>query len=135
MPQVEWGPSMETTNGTRQNVNGGKLENNTLVQEIDLSYAILPSSRNLDSGKLFTKTSGDKVGFRYTSPLVPARFERVLRQLGAVSPWVDKILVYQYQGMMNQPGSAAFCGSPESAKLYTAYVNWLHTQEQGNTRS
>jgi len=28
MSQVEWGPSMETTNGTRRNVNGGKLENN-----------------------------------------------------------------------------------------------------------
>ena len=71
----------------------------------------------------------------YTSPLIPARFERVVRQLAAVSPWVDKILVYQYQGMMNQPGSAAFCGSQESAKLYTAYVNWLRTREQGNTRS
>src|SRR5271157_1123780 len=65
MSQVEWGPSMETGNGTRQNVNGGKLENNILVQEIDLSYAILPWSMNLDSGKLFTKTLGDKVGFRY----------------------------------------------------------------------
>ena len=43
MSQVEWGPSMETANGTRQNVNGGKLENNILVQEIDLSYASLPS--------------------------------------------------------------------------------------------
>jgi len=74
-------------------------------------------------------------GAVYKSALLPAPFSRVLRQLGAVSPWVDKILVYQYQGMMNQPGSAAFCGSPESAKLYTAYVNWLRTQEQGNTRS
>ncbi len=65
MSQVEWGPSVETANGTRQNVNGGKLENNILVQEIDLSYAILPRSMNLDNGKLFTKTFGDKVGFRY----------------------------------------------------------------------
>lgn len=32
MSQVEWRPSMETTNGPRQNVNGGKLENNILVQ-------------------------------------------------------------------------------------------------------
>jgi hypothetical protein len=32
MSQVEWGPSMGTANGTRQNVNGGKLENNILVQ-------------------------------------------------------------------------------------------------------
>jgi len=47
MSHVEWGPSVETANGTRQNVNGGKLENNILennllVQEIDLSYAIFP---------------------------------------------------------------------------------------------
>ncbi len=71
----------------------------------------------------------------YTSPLVPARFDRVVRQLEAVSPWVDKILVYEYQGMMNQPGSAAFCGSPDSANLYTAYVNWLHMQEQGKLKA
>jgi hypothetical protein len=70
----------------------------------------------------------------YASALLPASFERVLRQLGAVSPWVDKILVYQYQGMMNEPGSAAFCGSPESTNLYTAYVNWLHAQRQGTMK-
>jgi len=70
----------------------------------------------------------------YASALLPASFERVLRQLGAVSPWVEKILVYQYQGMMNEPGSAAFCGSPESTNLYTAYVNWLHAQRQGTMK-
>ncbi len=42
MSQVEWGPSMETANGTRQKVNAGKLEYNILGQEIDLSYPILP---------------------------------------------------------------------------------------------
>lgn len=70
-------------------------------------------------------------GAVYKSALLPAPFQRVLRQLEAVSPWVDKILVYQYQGMMNKPGSAAFCGSPESTELYTAYVNWLKTRKQG----
>jgi len=64
-------------------------------------------------------------GARYKSALLPAPFQRVLRQLEAVSPWVDKILIYQYQGMMNKPGSAAFCGSPESTELYVDYVNWL----------
>jgi hypothetical protein len=61
----------------------------------------------------------------YNSALMPASFDRVLRQLEAVSPWVDKILVYQYQGMMNKPGSAAFAGSPASTKLYSDYLNWL----------
>jgi Domain of unknown function (DUF4434) len=64
-------------------------------------------------------------GAVYKTALVPAPFQRVLRQLEAVSPWVEKILVYQYQGMMNKPGSTAFCGSQESAALYTDYVNWL----------
>lgn len=61
----------------------------------------------------------------YKSPALPAPFSRVQRQLEAVSPFVDKILIYQYQGMMNKPGSEAFCGPPESAELYTAYVHWL----------
>ena len=61
----------------------------------------------------------------YKSALLPARFERILRQMAAVSPWVDKILVYQYQGMMNRPGSHAFCGRRESARLYSEYVEWL----------
>jgi hypothetical protein len=64
-------------------------------------------------------------GAVYKSALVPASFQRILRQLEAVSPWVEKILVYQYQGMMNKPGSTAFCGSPPSAGLYTDYVKWL----------
>ncbi len=65
----------------------------------------------------------------YRSALLPAPFTRVLRQLEAVSPWVEKILVYQYQGMMNEPDSTAFCGSPASTGLYTAYRDWLKTHE------
>ncbi|TAM82764.1 MAG: DUF4434 domain-containing protein [Acidobacteria bacterium] len=61
----------------------------------------------------------------YKSALLPAPFSRVLKQLTAVSPWVDKVLIYQYQGMMNKPGSAALCGSPSSARLYTDYADWL----------
>lgn len=64
-------------------------------------------------------------GTVYKSALMPAPFERVQRQLEAVSPWVDRILVYQYQGMMNKPGSAAFAGCAASTRLYTDYRNWL----------
>jgi hypothetical protein len=65
----------------------------------------------------------------YKSALRPASFDRVRRQLEAVSPWVDTILVYQYQGMMNKPGSAAFAGSRASTKLYTDYMNWLKIRQ------
>ena len=66
----------------------------------------------------------------YKTALVPAPFDRVRLQLEAVSPWVDKILVYQYLGMMNQPGTTAFAGSPASAKLYTDYHSWLKSQSR-----
>lgn len=64
----------------------------------------------------------------YNSALGPASFDRVLQQLEAVSPWVDNILVYQYQGMMNKPGSAAFAGRPSSTKLYSDYMKWLKSR-------
>ncbi len=60
----------------------------------------------------------------YDSAIVPAPFSRVLQQMEAVSPWVDRILVYQYQGMMNKPASEAFAGCPASTRLYTDYLNW-----------
>lgn len=59
------------------------------------------------------------------SPLIPAPWERVKRQLEAVSPFVDEILIYQFQGLMNRPGSSAFAGHPKSTELYTDYVAWL----------
>ena len=54
-------------------------------------------------------------GAPYRSPLLPASPDRVAEQLAAVGPYVDKILVYQYQGMVNRPGSSAYCGHPEGA--------------------
>jgi hypothetical protein len=60
----------------------------------------------------------------YNSALMPAPFERVLEQMKAVSPWVDEILVYQYLGLMNRPGSSAFAGSPQSTRLFSDYMAW-----------
>ena len=37
---------------------------------------------------------------------------------------MDTILIYQYQGLMNKPGSHAFAGHPDSTRLYTDYVKW-----------
>jgi len=62
---------------------------------------------------------------RQESPLIPAPFERVRAQLQAVSPYVDKVLIYQYQGLMNKPDSPAFAGHPDSVRLYEDYRSWL----------
>ncbi|MBE6728480.1 MAG: DUF4434 domain-containing protein [Ruminococcaceae bacterium] len=61
----------------------------------------------------------------YQSALKAAPFERIERQIKSISPFVDEILVYQYQGMMNSPESKAFCGHPDSLKLYNDYKAWL----------
>ncbi len=54
----------------------------------------------------------------YKSALLPASPERVIRQLEAVSPYVEKILIYQYTGMINHPESKALAGHPDSVNLF-----------------
>ena len=73
----------------------------------------------------------DFEGEVYRSALIPAPFKRVEKQLEAVSPYVDTILVYQYLGMMNRPGSDAFAGQPGSTVLYKDYVSWLGKTHPG----
>lgn len=63
-----------------------------------------------------------------TTPLIPAPFERVKRQLDAVSPFVDLITIYQYQGLMSQPGSKAATGHRDATTLYRDYVRWLKAE-------
>lgn len=63
-----------------------------------------------------------------TSPLIPAPFERLKKQLDAVSPYVDLITIYQYQGLLSQPGSKAPTGHPDATKLYRQYVEWLQAE-------
>ena len=65
----------------------------------------------------------------YHSPLIPAPFERILKQLKDISPFVENILIYQYIGMMNKPESRAFAGHKDSEKLYTDYTNWLSSRQ------
>jgi hypothetical protein len=59
------------------------------------------------------------------SPLIPAPWSRVRAQLEAVTPFVDEILIYQYQGLLNRPGTRAFAGHPQSTNLYRDYAAWL----------
>jgi len=60
--------SQVTWPATEKQAEAGDLvppENNILVQELDLSYAILPWSSALKNGESLKKMYGDKVGYRY----------------------------------------------------------------------
>lgn len=67
---------------------------------------------------------------RQVQSIGPAPFERVQAKLATVSPYVDKILIYQYQGLMNKPGSRAFAGHPQSGQLYPDYAAWLRSNRR-----
>ena len=67
----------------------------------------------------------DFEGMVYKSALIPADFERVKKQLENVAPYADKILCYQYQGMMNPKGSPCFLGHPSSSELYKSYLQYI----------
>lgn len=66
----------------------------------------------------------------YRSALLPANMERLEKQLDSVSPYVDEILVFEYQGMMSKPGSIAYCGHPDSIKYYKEYKEYLDRIEK-----
>lgn len=65
----------------------------------------------------------------YRSALIPSDMERVEKQLKAVAPYVDVILCYQYLGMMNAPSTEAYCGHPDSVKLYEDYESFVKRAE------
>ncbi len=60
-----------------------------------------------------------------STPLIPAGFPRLEKQLGAVSPYVDRILVFIFQGLFSNPGSIAHTGYDAAAKYWNEYTAWL----------
>ena len=67
----------------------------------------------------------DFEGLVYKSALIPAPFERVKKQIENVAPYADKILAYQYLGLMNSKNSQAFAGHPNSTELYENYIKYI----------
>ena len=68
-------------------------------------------------------------GAVYQSALLPAPWERIHAQMEAISPFVEKIIIYAYQGMMTRPGGAARCGFETAEQLYTDYAAWLASKK------
>lgn len=67
----------------------------------------------------------DFEGLVYKSALIPAPFERIKKQIENVAPYADKILGYQYLGLMNSKDSQAFAGHPNSTELYEKYIKHI----------
>lgn len=67
----------------------------------------------------------DFEGMVYKSALVPAPFERIKKQIENAAPYVDKILSYQYPGLMNPADSSAFAGHAKSVELYEDYKKYI----------
>ena len=68
----------------------------------------------------------DFEGMVYKSALVPGKIERITRQIENVAPYCDKIISYQYLGIMNPENSPSFAGHPDSAKLYEDYKKYIN---------
>ena len=66
----------------------------------------------------------DFEGMVYKSALIPAPFERIKKQIENVAPYADKILGYQYLGLMNPEKSQAFAGHKSSTELYGKYKSY-----------
>ena len=67
----------------------------------------------------------DFEGMVYNSALIPAPFKRIQKQIENVAPYADKILGYQYLGLMNPAQSSAFSGHSSSVNLYNDYKAYI----------
>ncbi len=58
----------------------------------------------------------------------PCAFERLERQLLAAAPVADKLIIYQYQGLMNLRSEKVNIGAPGSVELHDAYLKFRTAQ-------
>lgn len=95
----------------------------TRVDELDAIYARLRRLHDRAGIPLWADVEiFEFEGEVYRSPLLPASLARIERQLSIIAPHVDKVLCYQYHGLMNPPDSRAFCGHPDSVRLYEEFM-------------
>ena len=106
-------------------VGGTKLEDSARF------YEILAEAHRKD-GRSRIWADMELFYFEHTTygNLIAADFEsRIIHQMEAISPFVEKILVFQYLGIMNKPNSKAHAGlRDETVRLYNQYMNWYNKQ-------
>lgn len=61
-------------------------------------------------------------GLPYLSALLPASIDRIATQLDVAARYADRLLCYQYLGMMDEPGGQAPAGHPSAQDLWRAYA-------------
>ena len=95
----------------------------TQVEQLDEIYARLKRLHDRAGIPLWADMEVFEFeGKVYGSPLIPASIDRIRRQLAAISPYVEKVLCYQYHGLMNPPDSSQHCGHPDTIRLYQDYM-------------
>jgi hypothetical protein len=103
----------------------------TKVEELDAIYARLhrlhtQAAHRGPTPKLWADIElFEFEGATYASALIPANFDRILRQIAAIAPHVETILCYQTHGLLNPPNSPQHCGHPNSVRLWQAYTAYL----------
>jgi hypothetical protein len=101
----------------------------TQVEQLDEIYARLRRLHDRAGMPLWADVEiFEFEGPVYKSALLPASIERIQSQLTIIAPYVEKLLCYQYHGLMNPPGSKSFCGHPDTVRLYEQYVSWINGQ-------
>lgn len=62
---------------------------------------------------------------------VPGPIERIRQQIALQAPLAEKLLCYQYQGIMNRRSDLVNIGRPDSDTLYRGYVAYLNERFPG----
>jgi len=94
----------------------------TTFEAIDETFARLREAHDRAGKPLWA----DIELFRFAGKVLhPGPFERIKRQLEIVSKYVDKVLCYQYLGLMNKPGSPVHAGHENSVRLYEEYMSFI----------
>lgn len=99
----------------------------TSISELDDIFSRLKEAHDKANKPLWADMEIFKFGGKV---LFPAPSERIRGQLEILSKYAEKVLCYQYLGMMNKPGSAVHAGHETSSQLYIDYMDLFYKENQ-----